>query len=828
MKRLIVMIVLCIQMVMPVTVAAQGLLGSPTVIVAQQYSDLNAAIAAAVTAAGSGKATVWIAVSSSTTGSVTVDAKINFEFSGTGAIVLGAGHTVTYNGSTVGWPLRQLFSGSGSFVFGAQASGASVAQWWGGAANGTNNFTTPLRAAVAAMAGSSGVKTLALSGGIFLVNYETVNSAWVGISTGIHVKGDGYSTEIRGNAASLGEGENGTLLAIEGSNVTVEGVRINGNKGAVSGLTSYGSVGVRIATAATNVVISRYVIHDLPASAATEARGVLMNTSGAVSNVRLTHGETYGINGTGVDVNGDYEQAGNTSQVMIEDLYTHDNSWHGMKISGARDVRVSDVRSDNNTLDCLSVEFALRVRIAGELSRCRNGLFVKGDSDDIQTDARLWGSNKSGTSQAQVALGVATWGGGQNTKAVPRQVDIRNATIQPTPGGYHVWIEHDATVSTYNDTGTFSVASNVITRSAGTWAAGILAGHIVNLSGFTTANNIAVRVLSRTSTQLTIDPLYSVLVDDTGTGNEAVASTFESVPVRLLANEALTYRVENFAGTAVTTGVSPVLKQSTLNESVISSLPPFYWLQNATLTAAAFSGTGQQSPDAITLTGTANTAALVSSSLLDPYGTYVLRVRYKPTATGKTHDWRLRAVDGSVLSSELLLTGDSTLLTTQWREADVRVQVGATAAWVQFVLLTGSVTSTLDVDWVTITRLPSAATRAGTVTRTLTFQGWLTQAAQTLDLGVLPAHCLVTDVRIVVKQTFDSSGTDIVTVGYTGNTSVYAGDVDVEPVNSFYTPVGIVDTVARDLKAYYVNGGGEPTQGKALVVVRCDQTTVQP
>lgn len=810
-------------------VQAYDLLGADTVLVVQKYSDLNAAVAAAVTAAGGGKATVWIGTTTVTAGSLTVPANINFTFEGTGGITLNAGHTITYNGSTLNWPSRQILTGAGALVFGANASGEALPQWWGGIADGTTNFTVPLRATLVAVSGSAGIKTVLMRSGIYLTNYETISSAWVGIPAGVTIRGEGYGSEIRASSASLSEGETGTLISIDGNNVTINNVRINGNKGAISGLTAYSSVGVRLSTAVTNFTLFRFWIHDLPSAAATEAAGILTNTSGTVSDLVIQDGETWNINGTGVVVNGDYEQARNTSRVSVIGLYTHNNTWHGLKVLGANTVAIIGALSVDNTLDCVSIEFSLRVSLMDSaLSLCRNGVFIKGDSHDITIEGGdIQGNNKSGTSRGQVAIGVGTWGAGQNTKALPGRVDLREAKIRSAPGDYHVWVDDDATVSTFNDTGTFSVASNVITRSAGSWSAGILPGQIVELSGFTSANNIRVRVQAKTSTQITIDPLFSVLADDTGSGDEALFSTFISMPQQIQVDEPFTYRIEDFSGTPVTNAVGPYLTQEALNESVVSAAPPRDWLPSAALTVATFSGTGNQSTSAVTLTGTANTATLSSPSLLEPGGVYIIRIRYRATATGKAHDWRVRAFDGATLANDLPLTGDSTVSATQWREASVRVVVGATPAHVRLALLT-NITSTLSVDWITIARVPEGASVPSSMTQSSVFQGWLTFGVQTLDLGVLPAHCMVENVKVTITQLFDSSGTDAVTIGYTGGTTAYVDTIDVDALGTWDIPVGYYETVGRDLKAYYLNGGGEPTQGKALITVTCYPVTVSP
>jgi len=109
---------------------------------------------------------------------------------------------------------------------------------------------------------------------------------------------------------------------------------------------------------------------------------------------------------------------------------------------------------------------------------------------------------------------------------------------------------------------------------------------------------------------------------------------------------------------------------------------------------------------------------------------------------------------------------------------------------------------------------------SGTQTKTLTAYG-----RQVID-GVLPAN-VVCEVSIRVTQLFNSDGTDEIRVGHDTGGDIISTLQDVS-VTGVFSPVlnsaGIFNNTLRTgvdrIKAYYVNGGAEPTQGKALVIIR--------
>jgi hypothetical protein len=94
--------------------------------------------------------------------------------------------------------------------------------------------------------------------------------------------------------------------------------------------------------------------------------------------------------------------------------------------------------------------------------------------------------------------------------------------------------------------------------------------------------------------------------------------------------------------------------------------------------------------------------------------------------------------------------------------------------------------------------------------------------AQTVSLGTIPAAFRVHSVAIRVITAFNSDGTDQISVGFTGTTEAFATLTDVSTTGNKTVTLGSApwqNDTARELVAYYVNGGTEPSAGAAIVEV---------
>lgn len=110
---------------------------------------------------------------------------------------------------------------------------------------------------------------------------------------------------------------------------------------------------------------------------------------------------------------------------------------------------------------------------------------------------------------------------------------------------------------------------------------------------------------------------------------------------------------------------------------------------------------------------------------------------------------------------------------------------------------------------------------------------WLTYANHdSVKLGIIPANGLMESVFLNVNQAFNSSGTDLLTCGYSSDKDAY---IVSEGVNTTGVHTGIngadvqnVTGTARTVYAYYTHGGTAPTEGKALIVIYWTQVEAMP
>lgn len=102
---------------------------------------------------------------------------------------------------------------------------------------------------------------------------------------------------------------------------------------------------------------------------------------------------------------------------------------------------------------------------------------------------------------------------------------------------------------------------------------------------------------------------------------------------------------------------------------------------------------------------------------------------------------------------------------------------------------------------------------------------WLADNAQTQQLGTLPAGAFVTGVQVQVTEAFDSSGGDVIEVGYAADKDAFAKAVDVSTTGIKTVEPGVLmgfNGTGRTMVAYYQatgEGASAPTKGKAIVVV---------
>jgi hypothetical protein len=109
----------------------------------------------------------------------------------------------------------------------------------------------------------------------------------------------------------------------------------------------------------------------------------------------------------------------------------------------------------------------------------------------------------------------------------------------------------------------------------------------------------------------------------------------------------------------------------------------------------------------------------------------------------------------------------------------------------------------------------------------IALSGWVRFDRQTQILGTLGGRWIITQVFLFLDTVFNSSGTDQIQVGYSASHNRYVGltDVSVGAGNivapaAGTLPFGFFEAAdSRQITAYYVAGGTQPTTGKCLVTV---------
>lgn len=109
--------------------------------------------------------------------------------------------------------------------------------------------------------------------------------------------------------------------------------------------------------------------------------------------------------------------------------------------------------------------------------------------------------------------------------------------------------------------------------------------------------------------------------------------------------------------------------------------------------------------------------------------------------------------------------------------------------------------------------------------------GWIQDSAQNLPLGTVPAGSYIMVAHCHVTEAFNSDGTDEITVGYDALVNAFATAIDVSSTGIKTVTLGAeggYEGTTRAAEAYYVNGGSEPTTGKALIIIEFVRVPTSP
>jgi hypothetical protein len=109
---------------------------------------------------------------------------------------------------------------------------------------------------------------------------------------------------------------------------------------------------------------------------------------------------------------------------------------------------------------------------------------------------------------------------------------------------------------------------------------------------------------------------------------------------------------------------------------------------------------------------------------------------------------------------------------------------------------------------------------------------WVTHSSQNPSLFALPENAKVLSVDCWVEELFNSDGSDQISVGYDALADAYATAIDVSTTGVKTVTLGSVAKTVHPsystVECYYVNGGTEPTTGKASITITWTLITAVP
>lgn len=176
--------------------------------------------------------------------------------------------------------------------------------------------------------------------------------------------------------------------------------------------------------------------------------------------------------------------------------------------------------------------------------------------------------------------------------------------------------------------------------------------------------------------------------------------------------------------------------------------------------------------------------------------------------------WATYTGEGNVISVDSDCTGG--------RIANNRVYLGATKGNIR---IDGDGWVGLETNYLSNgrTSLRGAQISVGHQTSVQVLSGWLTFSRASVALGALPRHAIPLRVQCYVKTAFNSDGTDVISVGFSGSAGTYATvDVSATGVKSPTAGAGLLipdETAQRAVVAGYAAGGSAASAGEAFVVL---------
>lgn len=160
---------------------------------------MYASLAAAITAAGSSATTIEIPATTTVSASLTIPKNVTLCFMGTGQISVASGQVLTINSGSQGWPMRQIFTGSGSVKWG-HGIGTVYPEWWGAIGDGDSANATVNTAAIQKCLDGFNPTTLVLYSDVSRAGIvELTGGYWIDDTITMHyasqtLRGQGWGT----------------------------------------------------------------------------------------------------------------------------------------------------------------------------------------------------------------------------------------------------------------------------------------------------------------------------------------------------------------------------------------------------------------------------------------------------------------------------------------------------------------------------------------------------------------------------------------------------------------------------------------------------------
>ncbi|MDE2106519.1 MAG: hypothetical protein KGL39_55405, partial [Patescibacteria group bacterium] len=324
---------------------------------------------------------------------------------------------------------------------------------------GVRNSTAAFSAAFAALSAAGGGIVYAPKG-TYLLSFVNDNANAIAVGNGWLV-GQGQDTVFLADPATCTSSVMGaapascTMFTYDSSarfsNFMLDGNRHNLVLGGFTSLQATAITPVRL-TGVSGHIFEDLWIARIPAAGGMESFGIMNGQ--ATSSYKIRRIKAWDCDGTPIHVNGEIDTnlanplndgTTMTSNVDVDEIETYNNTWQGISIYGAKNVRLRGVHAYSNTFHGINVEFSQEIDIFEPVCHDNGytGIDAKGPS---RVD--IWGgsvcNNNTGnsTNLAEILAGAGTWpNGAPQPQGTVIRLGIHGTRVQPKGANYHLRYE---------------------------------------------------------------------------------------------------------------------------------------------------------------------------------------------------------------------------------------------------------------------------------------------------------------------------------------------------------------------------------------------------